>query len=84
MEYKQEHRELVCSDFAIFSFRHSVHPPSGRETGDRWHGGWSVGWQQTSPWERGLEHAGGVSGSRERVSSAIILFYFFNNFFQVK
>lgn len=56
--------------------RNPVHPASGREVGDSWHGGWTVGWQQTSPRERGIQHAGGFSGSRERVSD-----YYFNFFF---
>lgn len=59
--------------FLSFFFRHPVHPPSGREAGDSWHGRWPVGWEQTSPWERGVQHAGGVSGSRERVSKMITL-----------
>lgn len=52
--------------------RSSVHPSSGRETGDSWYGGWPVGWEQTSPRERGVQHAGSVCGSRERVSKRII------------
>lgn len=67
--------EYLC-DLLFWSFlRHSVHPPSGRETGDSWHGCRPVGWEQTNPWERGVQHAGGVSGSRERVSTMILLFY---------
>ncbi len=67
-----ERTSLSCH-FISFFCRHPVHPPSGRETGDSWHGCWPVGWEQTSPWERGVQHAGGVSGSRERVSKTRII-----------
>lgn len=67
----------VClSDLFLSLLRPSVHPPSGGETGDSWHGCWPVGWEQTNSGKRGVQHAGGVSWSRERVSPMI----FFKNY----
>lgn len=68
---REELSQVVCCQSCPSVPRHPVHPPPGREAGDRWHGGGPVGWEQTSAWERRLQHAGGVSGSRERVSEAV-------------
>lgn len=66
--YRGVQKFLVYLFFFCLFQRNPVYPASGRQTGDSWNGCWSVGWEQTSPRERGFQHAGGFGGSRERVS----------------
>ncbi len=52
------------------TFRNPVNTSPGWQAGNSWHGCWSVGWEQTSPWQS--QYAGGVS-RRERVSPFCVI-----------